>query len=225
VKGKRIINIDHHESGKGFGDLKLINPHASSTAEILYQLLSESDRPILKDTATCLYAAISNDTGSFQFRNTSRAALETAACLVKLGANAAEIARGLYESHPKSRILLLAMVFQTIVFSHDSKRADITLTTEMFKNSGATVPMTEGFVNFLTAVQGVEVAILFRQMGPAKFKISLRSQGAINVARLCEKFGGGGHAQAAGANLEGELAAVQELIRKEVDELIAKNDK
>ena len=152
LKGKRIINIDHHESGKGFGDLKLINPHASSTAEILYQVFSESGRKISKDTATCLYAAISNDTGSFQFRNTSRAALETAACLVKLGANPAAIARGLYESHPKSRILLMAMAFQTIVFSPDSKRADITLTTEMFQKSGATVPMTEGLVNFLTAV-------------------------------------------------------------------------
>lgn len=221
VRGKNVINIDHHATGGQSGELNLINPRASSAAEILFQLFSESERPIGRDAATCLYAGLSNDTGSFMYKNTTRITLETAASLVKLGADPAAIARNLYESHPQSRILLLAMVMPTMQFSGDGKRGDMTLTTAMFEKTGANPAMAEGFINFLTTVRALEVAILFRQLGPKKFKVSFRSTGKIDVAKLSAEFGGGGHVQAAGATLEGELEQVQQLIRKQVDDLIA----
>jgi len=225
VKGKKIINIDHHESNNQFGDLNLVNQSASSTGEILFKLFSESDRTINKDTAACLYAAISMDTGSFQYINTTQISLETAANLVRLGADPAFISHQLYEQHPKSRILLLAQALQTIKFSDNNKRAEMTLTKKMFESAGAATAMSEGFINFLTTIKGVEVAILFRELGPNKFKVSFRSLGKINVARLSEKFGGGGHPQAAGATLEGELEDIKKLISREVDALIAENSK
>jgi phosphoesterase RecJ-like protein len=221
--GRKIINIDHHESNHEFGFLNLVEPKASSAGEILYKLFNESGRPINKNAATCLYAAISMDTGSFQYINTSQVTLDAASALVRLGAEPAVISRNLYESHPKSRLLLLAQVLQTVKFSDDHKRADMTLTREMFDKAQAGPAMAEGFINFLTSVAGVEVAILFRQLGLDKFKVSFRSVDKINVAQLSEKFGGGGHHQAAGATLEGTLEDIQNLIRKEVDDLIAGN--
>ena len=176
-------------------------------------------------TATCLYAAISNDTGSFQYTNTSQYSLETASSLVKLGANPAAIAHYLYETHPRSRLMLLAQMLQTLKFSDDGRRGEVTLTKKMFESTGANVAMSEGFVNFLTATAGVEVAILFREQGPDKYKISLRSFGDLNVSKLCEKHGGGGHSQAAGCTIEGKLEDVQATVRKEVDELLSRKSK
>jgi len=223
LRGKKLINIDHHQTGSEFGQLNLLNSRASSTGEILFQLFFDSERTISRNTATCLYAALSMDTGSFQYPNTTRATLETAASLVKLGAEPARIAHNLYETHPRSRLLLLAQVMPTVKFSENGKRAEMTLTSEMFQKAGANPAMAEGFINFLTTVKGVEVAILFRQLEPGKFKVSFRSLGKIDVARLSEKFGGGGHQQAAGATLEGELEEIQSLIRREVDELVRQN--
>jgi phosphoesterase RecJ-like protein len=223
LKGKSLINIDHHQTASQFGELNLVNPLASSTGEILFQLFFDSERTISRNTATCLYTAISMDTGSFQYPNTTRATLETAASLVKLGAEPARIAHNLYETHPQSRLLLLAQVMPTVKFSENGKRAEMTLTSEMFQKAGAGPAMAEGFINFLTSVKGVEVAILFRELQPGKFKVSFRSLGRIDVARLSEKFGGGGHKQAAGATLEGGLEQIQSLIRREVDEIISRN--
>jgi len=221
LAGKKIINIDHHETNNNFGELNLVDPKASSTGEILYQLFKGSGRPINKDAATCLYAAISMDTGSFQYQNTTQLTLDAAAGLIKLGAKPAEISHNLYERHPKSRLLLLAQVMPTVKFSDNGQRAEMTLTKEMLDKAQAGPAMAEGFINFLTSVASVEVAILFRQLGKEKYKVSFRSTEKFNVARLCEKFGGGGHRQAAGATLEGKLEDIQKLIRKEVDDLIA----
>ena len=225
IKGKRILNIDHHESNALYGELNLVEPKASSTGEVLFKMFSNSDRLIRKNTATCLYAAISNDTGSFQYTNTSQYSLETASSLVKLGANPAAIAHYLYETHPRSRLMLLAQMLQTLKFSDDGRRGEVTLTKKMFESTGANVAMSEGFVNFLTATAGVEVAILFREQGPDKYKISLRSFGDLNVSKLCEKHGGGGHSQAAGCTIEGKLEDVQATVRKEVDELLSRKSK
>jgi bifunctional oligoribonuclease and PAP phosphatase NrnA len=225
LAGKKIINIDHHETSDNFGMLNLVEPKASSTGEILYRLFAGSGLTINKETATCLYVAISTDTGSFQYQNTTQETLDAAAGLVRLGARPAEISHNLYERHPKSRLLLLSQVMQTVKFSESGQRAEMTLTKEMFEKAQAGPAMAEGFINFLTSAAGVEIAILFRQLAKEKYKVSFRSSEKFNVAKLCEKFGGGGHSQAAGATLEGSLEDIQKLIRKEVDDLIAGTSK
>jgi len=221
LQGIRIINIDHHQSNCQFGELNLVEAQASSTGEILYQLFSHLGRPISRDTATCLYTAIMMDTGSFRYINTTPASLEIAFQLAKLGANPAYIARQVYENHPPARLLLLAQTLQTLKFGSEGRRAEIVLTQEMFKKAGASPSMAEGFINYLTSVRGVEVAILFRELELGRYKVSFRSQGKVNVAKLAEELGGGGHFQASGATLEGKLEEIQALVRKKVDELIA----
>jgi len=223
IKPKFTINIDHHESNSYFGDLNLIDPKASSTGELLFQLFSCFPQKINSQTATCLYTAIMMDTGSFRYINTTPRSLEIASKLANLGADPAWIARNVYESHPPARLILLGMALQTMVFSPDGKRAEMTLTKEMFQKAQADVSFSEGFINYLTSVAGVEVAVLFRELDKNTYKVSFRSQGRVNVAKLAEELGGGGHFQASGTTLKGSLDDIKKLVRQKVDELIAQS--
>ena len=222
VQGRRIVNIDHHETNRQFGRLNLVDAKASSTGEIIFQLLKQTKIPLSRKTATCLYTALMMDTGSFRYANTSSRTLETAARLVELGAKPGEISRSVYESHPQAWLLLLGQVLPTFNISRDGRRAELTLTDEMYQAAGAGKEMSEGLINYLMTVKGVEVAILYRQIPNHKFKVSFRSRGKINVAKLSEQFGGGGHDMAAGATLEGELDEIKQRVREKVDQLLEK---
>lgn len=223
VRGKRIINIDHHQSNKMFGNLNLVNPDASSAGEIIFEFLSQSRKKISRETATCIYTAIMMDTGGFRFPNTSENTLKIASKLVALGANPSEIAKNVYENHPRSWLMLTALVLQTFSISENGKRAELTLTLDMMKQTGASKEMSEGLVNYLLMINGVEVAILYREVSPDRYKLSFRSRGNLNMAKLAETIGGGGHPQAAGATMEGKLEDIKNIVRKRVDELISRN--
>jgi len=220
IEGRKIINIDHHQTNSNFGMLNLVSAKASSTGEIIFELLKKSGKRLNPETAICLYTAISMDTGSFQYINTSYNSFKTATELVKLGAKPNQIARAVYHSHPPARLLLLCQVLATLKFSKDQKRADLTLSQDMYKKAQASPEMAEGFINYLTSIKGVEVAMLFRQVGKNQYKVTFRSMGKVNVARLAEELGGGGHHQASGATLNGNLEQIKRQIRVRVDNLI-----
>jgi len=222
IKGRKIINIDHHQTNSNFGMLNLVSAQASSTGEIIFELLKKSGKRLNPETATCLYTAISMDTGSFQYINTSYNSFKTATELVKLGAQPNQIAKAVYHSHPPARLLLLCQVLATLEFSKNQKRADITLSQDMYKKAQASPEMAEGFINYLTSIKGIEVAILFRQVEKNQYKVTFRSMGKVNVARLAEELGGGGHHQASGATLNGSLEQIKRQIRVRVDNLIQK---
>ncbi len=223
VAGKKIINIDHHQTNPGFGAINLVRPLASSAGEIIFKLLSDSGKKIGKETATCLYTALMMDTGSFRYSNTTKDTLAVASRLVTLGARPGVISKNVYENHPAGWLKLLSLALQTLSLSKTGQRAELILNQEMLEKAGATKEMSEGMINYLMMVRGVEVAILYRQSGKNKYKVSFRSTGKVNVAKFCETLGGGGHCQAAGATMPGELRQIQKLIRSRVDRLIAHN--
>ncbi len=218
-----VINIDHHESNTLFGDINLVEPEASSTCEVLYDLFQDSAQDISLANATCLYTGLVHDTGSFQFPNTTARTLKSAASLVEIGVKPTEVSRNLYENQPQARLRLLALALATLRFEDRGRRAEMVLTSEMFQKTGTGADAVEGFINYLSAVQGVEVAVLFREDSPKRYKVSLRSHEQVDVGKVAASLGGGGHRQAAGATLEGSLKQVRNSVHNLLDQYMARN--
>ncbi|MFQ5586773.1 MAG: bifunctional oligoribonuclease/PAP phosphatase NrnA [Thermodesulfobacteriota bacterium] len=218
--GTRIINIDHHRTNDRFGDINVIEPDASSTGEMIYDLLRAASIEITKDIAVNLYVAIHTDTGSFRYSATSPAAFRKAADLVALGVDPWEVAQQVYESYPFERCRLLALVLGTLERTNGGEIASMVVTQEMLKSLRVTEELLDGFINYARAIKGVQVAIMIRETGMNRFKVSFRSKGSIDVAAISHNFGGGGHINAAGCNLEGSLESVRERVIEAVEGVI-----
>ncbi len=214
-----IINIDHHVSNERFGALNLVDPDASSTGEIVYRLLRRAGAAISAATAAALYAAILTDTGRFTHANTSPAALEAAAEVVRLGARPAEIAEQVYYNEPVGLSLLRAQTGATLELFHGGEVAVMHMTREMLQQTGVDPIDTQDFADLPRALEGVEVGVLLRELPePNKVKVSLRSKRRADVNAVAQTFGGGGHVRAAGCTVEGELHEVK---RRVVEAVVA----
>ncbi len=218
---KLWINIDHHGSNPRYGDLVYIDPDSPSTAQILFELMKSEQLPMDRAIAENLFAAISTDTGSFQYPNTSARTFEIAAELVRAGINVGRLSQQLYESFPRRRIELLRSVLDTMQFEADGKIAYFSLSLKVAKEIGAIPEDNEGLIDHLRAVQGVIVAVFFEELTDGKVRVSMRSKSeAADVSAVCLKFGGGGHKLAAGARVPGTLAEVEQRVLKEVRDLV-----
>jgi phosphoesterase RecJ-like protein len=217
LKGKApIVNIDHHTESEPFGLLNLIDESASSTAEMLYFLFEEMGVGITYEIALNLYTAILTETGSFRFENTSEGAFFVCRELVRRGVDPSFVARMVYESHPVERFHLLSLVLSTLSLYKDGKVSLAYLTQHMLRKVNARKEYSDGFVDYLKEIKGVEVAIFVREIGEGRHKVSMRSRGNIDVARILSRFGGGGHTNAAGCVMEGDLEDVKERILEAV---------
>lgn len=198
-----LINIDHHVSNEGFGDLNLVIPTASSTCELIYGLLraleSCSGRTVITvDAAQCLYCGLSADTGSFRFPSTSAAVFEIAAQLVRLGADPARLAEEMYASDRLQAVRLQAEALTALEIRAAGRVAIVAVSAELLARHGATAEDTEELVDRARSISGVQVAAMMRQEHDY-WKVSLRSKDRRHdVAALARTFGGGGHVLAAG---------------------------
>ena len=205
----KLINVDHHKTNTGFGDLCFNDPNASATGEVVYRLLKAVPVTITHGIAVNLSVTILTDTGSFHYSNSTPEAFRIAAEMVSLGVRPWSVAERIYESNPAARMRLLARVLDTLEVSADGVIASIVVTREALAVTGCTADLTDGFINFPRSIEGVEVAIMIREEGPATCKVSFRSRGNIDVARIAAGFGGGGHRNAAGCQVDGALAEVK----------------
>jgi phosphoesterase RecJ-like protein len=213
---KLWINIDHHPSNPRYGDLVYIDPTAPATGQILFEFLASEELPIDKMIAENLYAAISTDTGSFQYPNTTARTFEIAAELVRRGVNVGRLSQQLYESYPRRRLELLRALLESMRFEADGRVASFSLSLKTAGRLGVLPEDNEGLIDHLRAVRGVVVAIFFEELADGKVRVSMRSKSdAADVCAICQKFKGGGHTLAAGARVPGALAEVEELILKE----------
>jgi len=218
---KILINIDHHPHSENFGDLYWVDANASATGVMVYRLLQAAGWPISRDVATCLYTTILSDTGSFRYSNADPEAFRVAGEMVALGVDPWQIASGLYESQEEVRLRLLALSLPTLDVAPCGTFAAITCTIEMLTATGATAEHTDRFINYPRSVRGVEVAIFFRQIDQTRFKVGFRSKGTVDVGSLSREFGGGGHHNAAGAVVEGDLPTVRNLVFTRLGALLA----
>src|SRR5437588_9078290 len=222
ASAKIWINIDHHLSNPGYGDLVIIDPSAPATGEIIFRLIKSQGLPFDHDIAENLFAAISTDTGSFQYPKTSARTFEIAAGLVRDGdLDVGKISQQLYESYPRRRLELLRELLRTMRFSECGRVATFGLSLRTAGELGVIPEDNEGLIDHLRAVRGVIVAVFFEELPDGKVRISMRSKDErIDVSAICQTFGGGGHTLAAGARVLGTLAEVEQKVLEEIDETV-----
>lgn len=209
-----LINIDHHSSARPFGHVNWIDPSACATAEMVFRLAREAGVKISPEVATCLYTAVLTDTGSFCFTGTSERTFALAQELVRSGADPVRIAQSVYFSNPASKMRLLGAALRNLHV--DGELAWMFISQQDMERSGAADEDCEGLVNYALAMGGIEVALFFREMADLRYRVSLRSKGAINVAKIAEMFGGGGHECASGCSIDGPLSVASERLLEQL---------
>jgi bifunctional oligoribonuclease and PAP phosphatase NrnA len=221
---KLWINIDHHPSNPGYGDLVCIDPVAPATGQILFELIKSENLPFDPAIAENLFVAISTDTGSFQYPNTTARTFEIAAELVQAGVDVGRISQLTYENYPPRRAELLRELLQTMRFDADGRVASFSLSLATAKQLGVLPEDNEGLIDHLRAIRGVVVAIFFEELADGKVRVSMRSKNEkVNVCAICEQFGGGGHVLAAGARVRGTLAEVEKKLLEAVCDVLSRN--
>jgi len=207
-----FVNMDHHKTRDEFGRYNLIDSTAASTGILIYRLIRDAGHDVSPACALCIYVATITDTGSFRYSNANPEAFAVAGEMIARGVDAWDIASRLYESQPRQRLELLSLALQTLAFGECGRFASLTVTLDMYAKTGTDAELTDGFINYPRSVSGVEVAIFFRQISERLFKVGFRSKGRIDVSRLAEGFGGGGHHNAAGCTVEGDMEEVREKV-------------
>ena len=218
---KMTINIDHHPSNPAYGDLVYVDPASPATGQILFELIADQKLPLTKEIAENLYVAISTDTGSFQYPNTTARTFEIAAELIRTGVDVGRVSQLLYENYPRRRIELLRELLGTMRFEGKGRVASFSLSLEMAKRLGVLPEDNEGLIDHLRAIQGVIVAVFFEELPDGKVRVSMRSKSEkADVCAICMKFGGGGHTLAAGARVRGTLAEVEQKVLEAICEVV-----
>ncbi len=214
------INIDHHHDNDFFGDYNYVDPVASSTAEIIYQLLKVMGVEISREIADCIYAGIVMDTGSFMNSNTTSTTMRIASELLLAGASVDLARNNLLESKPREEVSLLCLGLQHLEFYREGKIACMKLPFEEVRKIDALNIHPEGTINYVRSIQGVEVALMLREVNPGLIKIGYRSKTQVDVAALAARLGGGGHKRAAGAKKSGSLDQVCSLVIDMVEDVL-----
>ena len=211
-RARRLLNLDHHATAKGFGDVQLVDPSAASTSEIVYALLLALDIPVTAGVATCLFTGVTTDTGAFRFRNVTANTLEVAARLVAAGASPAEISERVFDNRSFAATKLLGQALTAMESSADGRIVWTRVRYGDFVRLGASDEDTEGFVNYARNVRGAEIGILFRELPDGSARVSLRGSHHVDVSLIAKQFGGGGHRMAAGCTAPGPLAEAEKAV-------------
>jgi len=218
---KLWINIDHHISNTGYGDLVYIDPQAPAAGQIVFELIRAAALPFNSAIAENLWAAIATDTGSFQYSNTTARTFEIGAELIAAGVNVGKISEHLFQTHPRRRLLLLRALLNTMQFTCEGRAASFALTRATVAEVGASPEDTEGLIDTLRGTEGVVVAAFFEELEGDRVRVSMRSKDPrYDVCKICAQFGGGGHTLAAGARIAGDLATVEAKILKAISDAI-----
>jgi phosphoesterase RecJ-like protein len=210
LENRFLINIDHHTSGREFANVNWIDSDACAVAEMIYRLVAAAGIDITREMATCLYAAVLSDTGSFCYEGTDAHTFELARNLVRKGADPVRIAQDIYFSNPAAKIHLLGAALANL--HYEDHLAWLWVSQHDMERTHAAEEDCEGIVNYAIGIAGMEVAVFLRELADHRVRLSLRSKGKVNVATIAERFGGGGHENASGCTLDGPLAAATDLI-------------
>lgn len=218
------INIDHHPSNPAYGDLVHVDPTAPATGQILFELIKSERLPFNREIAENLYVAISTDTGSFQYPNTTARTFEIAAELVHAGVDVGRVSQQLYENYPRRRVELLRELLRTMHFEGGGRVASFSLSRETAAELGVLPEDNEGLIDHLRAIRGVVVAVFFEELAEGKVRVSMRSKSeTADVCAICQKFGGGGHTLAAGARVRGTPKEVEQRVLEAICDVVACN--
>ena len=219
AKYERVFVLDHHIIERPYGDVALVDTTAAATAEMAYRVAMVAGVTLDPNLATILFTGLSTDTGGFRFGNTTARVLAIASELAASGAEPAEIARNLYDQNPRNRVEAMAEVLTTLSFDHGGKTGSIVLSQQLLVDHSIEMSQLDGLVDIPRGVEGVVVAVQYKEQAEGGFKVSLRSHGAVNVQQVATQFGGGGHLNASGCRLDGTLDEVKQRINAALEQL------
>lgn len=221
-RGVPVACVDHHVSvGVLPPGPRYVDPEAAATGELIYELAKANGWPVSEQVARALYVAILTDTGGFRFSNTRARTLRVAADLLEAGVDNEEIYLEVYARAPEGRPRLFAEALQTLVVESEYGLAWVTVPPGAIERLGVSSDDLDGVVEFPRSIEGVRMALLFREISQGRVKVSLRSVGDVDVAAFAKPYGGGGHTKAAGLSLTGSLAEVQATVLKAAREYLA----
>jgi len=214
---KLWINIDHHKSNPGYGDLTHIDSNSPATGQILYHLITSQNLPFSDESRDSIYVAVSTDTGSFQYSGTTVATYDMAADLVRRGVDVGKINELTYDSHPYRRVALTRALLNTLEMSSCGQIADWQLYQSVKDELDLKPDDSEDLINIIRAIDGVTVALFFEELKDQSIRVSIRSKmDSVDACEVAQVFGGGGHAKAAGIRMEGPITAARERVIAEV---------
>lgn len=222
LEGKIIYNIDHHKSNTHYGNYNWVKEEASSTCEIVYEILKNFSCQFTPSLSTSLYLGISTDTGSFKYANTNSNTHLIASDLISQGADTTSIRLNIYENISINRYRLLGYIYQSTQFAFNNKIAYLSISKKLENSLNLKDEDYSGISSTLKEISGVEVAVLIRYLDKDKTKISMRSKSYLDVSTIAEIFGGGGHARAAGAVINKSLSQVEQEILEQLEKNLVK---
>lgn len=202
------LSIDHHPTHKQFAQTLCLEEHSASCCEIIRELLGEMGCPVTKEIADCIYTGAATDTGCFKFSNTSPRTHRIAAEMIEAGADYVTINKVMFDTKTFPELKLEQLALEQLWLSEDGKIAVLTITSDMLEKTGVRETELDAITALPRKIAGVEAGITIKQRGENEFKVSVRTGETLDASRICGKFGGGGHARAAGCQFEGLSPAV-----------------
>jgi phosphoesterase RecJ-like protein len=207
------VNIDHHISNPRYADVNFVDATSPATGQIIYEIIKSLDMPLPEGSRDAIYVAVSTDTGSFQYDSTTARTYRLAADLLDRGLAVGDINAKIYDSHPYRRIELMRTLLNTLELSSDGRVAHWEMLDATRISLGLKPEDSEGLIDLIRAIRGVQVAVFFEELPDRKIRVSMRSKDrSTNVCEIATLFGGGGHALAAGIRMAGPLESAKEKI-------------
>lgn len=218
-----VMNIDHHVSNPGYGDYNYVDDSYPATGQIVYDILRHLSLPISEISRDSIYVATSTDTGSFQYPSTTKATYDMAADLIERGLNVGEINSLTYDNQPYRKVELMRALLNTLEMADHGKVAWWHLTNEVKQELSLVDDDSEGMIDIVRSIQGVLIAVFFEELPENKIRVSMRSkEKRVNCSEVCGRFGGGGHALAAGIRMDGPLDDAKKQLLSEIEVEISK---
>lgn len=203
--GRVDLCVDHHRSNTGYARCTLLRPQAAAAAEVVLALLRQMGCAITPHIASALYLGLTTDTGCFRFSNTTAQTHRTAAELIEAGAQYQQINEQVFESKSRRQVLAETMAVNTIAYFYNGRCAVMKLDRALYEKTGVADDELEGIASLPRQIEGVEIGITLKEKPGGSCRVSVRTTGAVDASALCARFGGGGHARAAGCTLEGGI--------------------
>lgn len=213
-----ILNLDHHISNQNFGRINWVDSQAAASGELAYVLVRRLNVELTQEIAANLYTALLTDTGSFKYANTTAKTHQIAGELMETGISLGDIHHFVFDQTPMVKLELLRRGLNQLQFFAEGQLGMMTLRKQDFEESGAEESLSEGLIDHARTVEGVEVAVLLKEVKPDVVRVSLRSNRWFDVNRIADGFGGGGHQRAAGCTLHLSLEEAKQKVRQIIEE-------
>jgi len=213
-----VINIDHHVGNSMFGAVNWLDVSAAACGEMVFDLVRELGVPLSYEIAVHLYIALLTDTGSFHHSNITPRTFDICRQCVEAGVNPSLVARSVFDNNNLGRLKLMGAVLSRMQLDDTGRLATVSVDEQLVTACHGTYEDTEGLINLPLTVGEIQAVVLFKEVGPDDWRVSMRSKGDVNVNAVAREFGGGGHKNASGCSASGSLEQLKRIFRQKITE-------